>query len=228
MPPRSGGSEADVPRKRSNCRVFATHPSPIIPRSGSLREPMRGHCGARLIDVATGTHARSPLGVLNASWCGHCTLSQGGVALLVRLPTRGSRTPWWTGGCCLVCLGSAGPGELVMSTLVAVSAWGAGRPQGSSEWVACVSAVSPRRERVSLCLLATSCRPSAWSRPESCRCWASGSLVRRLPTCGRDCRCWASGSLVRRGCRPAVETVDAARCASRRHRARLSLTPTLR
>ena len=32
--------------KRSNCRVFAQRPSPIVPRSGSLREPMRGHCGA--------------------------------------------------------------------------------------------------------------------------------------------------------------------------------------
>ena len=90
MPPRSGGSEADVPRKRSNCRVFATRPSPIIPRSGSLREPMRGHCGARLIGVATGTHARSPLGVLNASCRGPC-------------------------------LDSAGPGEHVTITVVAVS-----------------------------------------------------------------------------------------------------------
>jgi len=48
-----------VPRKRSNCRVFAQRPSPIVPRSGSLREPMRGHCGARLIGVATGTTGQS-------------------------------------------------------------------------------------------------------------------------------------------------------------------------
>jgi len=32
--------------KRSNCCVFAQRPSPIVPRSGSLREPMRGHCVA--------------------------------------------------------------------------------------------------------------------------------------------------------------------------------------
>ena len=45
--------------KRSNCCVFAQRPSPIVPRSGSLREPMRGHCVAtahRRSDRVHGVH----------------------------------------------------------------------------------------------------------------------------------------------------------------------------